>query len=64
VTVTTYTLDATGTACGQAPRRLSLDQAHMIMQQHSRCTAIRCQQRKAALALLVQTGQYVLADQA
>jgi len=46
--------------CAVAPEQPTVEQAHQIMQTHLRCRTAMCERRRAALAVLVATGRYVL----
>jgi hypothetical protein len=47
--------------CQPSPDAITVDRAHELMQEHLRCPTGRCPQRQAALAVLVESGRYVLA---
>jgi hypothetical protein len=53
----------TKTACGTRPGATIVDWAHEVMQAHLECVTAVCQQRQAALAILVKSGRYQLSQQ-
>ena len=63
--ITTTTNAATTAAavdtCQTLPQPLPVAEAHQVMQQHLRCLTDTCPSRRAAVAVLVGEGRYVLA---
>ncbi len=46
--------------CALKSVRPTVDEAHRILQEHLLCNSKVCQRRMAALAVLVDSGRYVL----